>query len=332
MCPCIRFPSRWNQLLEDFFQSSDDHLTLHRVDINGSPRYFNLHKAHIDAADSGVIAMLLEDQTENNLLQEQLIHSERLASIGQLAAGVAHEIGNPVTGIDCLAQELALVSDDNDVQSAARQIREQTQRVSIIVQSLVSYAHSGKSNPLCLSPQVAASSVCIFDCIEEAVHLLKLSHEQDHVSFQNHCEPSHRVSGNEQKLQQVFLNLLKNAADATSGQGQVSVSSFSETGFIHIHFDDEGSGIPEALKDKLFEPFFTTKESGKGTGLGLALTWNIIKEHCGSIQVISPLQPDTGQGSRFIISLPEIKTDQSGRKKKTTITAYQDHKIQGEAV
>ena len=343
--PLNRIPAPWNHLLEAFFKSNKAHLNKHRIEIGGTCRYFNLHKADIDTSDSGSKAnqvMLLEDLTENKMLEEQLVHSERLASIGQLAAGVAHEIGNPVTGIDCLAQELTLYSDDKDTRKAALQIREQTRRVTGIIQSLVSYAHSGKRCQTVQQSRVTAEPVNIRDCVAQAMKLLRLSHENDHVDFQNHCRSDHTVSGNEQKLQQVCLNILKNAADATpsnsKGSGVIKVSSVAETNLIRLYFDDEGTGIPKHLQEKLFDPFFTTKEIGKGTGLGLALAWNIIEEHFGSIKVLSPLypknpkNPKNGQGTRFIISLPAIMTDIPGIKAKTTNNAFQDQEVQGEVV
>ncbi|MGB1272342.1 MAG: ATPase, partial [Endozoicomonas sp.] len=111
--PLKAIPPPWNHLLSDFMDYQEHHLYKHQVDIAGAVRYFNLHKASIQAPVSGTggnQVMLLEDQTETQMLEEQLFHSERLASIGQLAAGVAHEIGNPITGIDCLAQEMKLLS------------------------------------------------------------------------------------------------------------------------------------------------------------------------------------------------------------------------------
>ena len=120
-------------------------------------------------------------------------------------------------------------------------------------------------------------------------------------------------SGNSQKLQQVFINLLKNAADASDEgidtESVVSVSTTANQHTVTIHFEDQGHGIPKTIQERLFEPFFTTKEAGKGTGLGLALTWNIIEEHFGSIQVVSPLDPLTGRGSCFIISLPRYESE-----------------------
>ena len=180
--------------------------------------------------------MLLEDQTEARVLEEKLLHSERLASIGQLAAGVAHEIGNPVTGIECLAQELEALSGDSGVCQSAGLIREQTRRITQIIHSLMSYAHSGQKQV----NQTTIQPVNIHNCVQEAINLLRLSHKNSQIEFQNLCPESHQVSGYEQKLQQVFLNLLKNAAEASQHQGVITVSSHGVSSRVRIHVDDQG--------------------------------------------------------------------------------------------
>ena len=318
--PLKTIPAPWNQILSDFIHLPERHLTKHRIEMNGATHYFNLHKASIQAPVSGTggnQVMLLEDQTETQMLEEQLFHSERLASIGQLAAGVAHEIGNPITGIDCLAQEMGALSSDPDIQQSSRQILEQTKRVSRIVQTLVSYAHSGQKggNPSRNNSRdnseasSLAEPVEVSSTIQEAISLLQLSHKNSNIVFRNLCSDGLCVSGNSQKLQQVFINLLKNAADASDLEGVVSVSTTANQHTVTVRVEDQGHGIPKTIQEKLFEPFFTTKEAGKGTGLGLALTWNIVEEHFGSIQVVSPLDSVTGRGSCFIISLPRHESE-----------------------
>lgn len=296
-------PSPWNQLLENFFLSEQNHWNKHNIEIDEMSRYFGLHKASVEITLSGrhQQVMLLEDQTETQILEEQLFHNERLASIGQLAAGVAHEIGNPITGIDCLAQELNSLSDDPDVYHSALLIRQQTERVTRIVRSLMTYAHSGR---MASSVELLTETVSLHDCVQEAITLLSLNHKNRNIHFVNHCNTSHQVPGNIQQLQQVFLNLLKNASEACDYEGEIVISSHISPEFITVHVDDTGQGIPKSIQEKLFEPFFTTKGAGKGTGLGLALCWNIIKDHDGTIRVKSPLNPLTEKGTRFIISLP----------------------------
>src|SRR5690606_3477089 len=141
----------WFALLNQFRDGESAHQHKLAVTVNGSKRYISLHKAVIEKSTSrrieqdGVI-ILVEDLTETELLEEDLAHSERLASIGRLAAGVAHEIGNPITGIACLAQNIRDETQNDELRNMARQIIEQTDRTSRIVQSLVNFAHSGAHN------------------------------------------------------------------------------------------------------------------------------------------------------------------------------------------
>ncbi|OED45017.1 ATPase [Endozoicomonas sp. (ex Bugula neritina AB1)] len=300
----------WNELLSQLSSLDNTRLNKHSIEVDGLQRYFSIHKATIEAPASGTSGnqvMLLEDRTENQALENQLFHSERLASIGQLAAGVAHEIGNPITAIDCLAQELKAFSDEPDTQEVAGQVLDQTQRVTRIVQMLVSYAHNGQTR----HEDSKLSPVSLTHCVEEAVSLLKLSHKSDNVKFLNRCKPDHKVIGDQQKLQQVLINLLSNAVDASAEGGQITLSTEATPQTVTLFVEDQGHGIPANIQDRLFEPFFTTKEAGKGTGLGLALTWNIIEEHFGTIRIDSPVNKILKTGTRFIISLPRSEVSES---------------------
>lgn len=295
--------SPWNELLSQLSSLDNSHLDKHSIEVDGLQRYFSIHKATIEAPASGTSGnqvMLLEDRTENQMLENQLFHSERLASIGQLAAGVAHEIGNPITAIDCLAQELKALSDEPDTREVAGHVLDQTRRVTRIVHMLVSYAHNGQAR----YEDSRSAAVSLSYCVKEAVSLLKLSHKSSHIEFYNRCKPDHQVVGDQQKLQQVLINLLSNAVDASDEEGKITLSTVATTQTVTLLVEDQGHGIPENIQDRLFEPFFTTKEAGKGTGLGLALTWNIIEEHFGTIRIESPVNKVLKTGTRFIISLP----------------------------
>lgn len=296
----------WNELLSQFTTLDSLHLHKHCLEVNGVPRYFSLHKALKDVSTSssqGNQVMLLEDRTANQMLENQLLHSERLASIGQLAAGVAHEIGNPVTGIDCLAQELRACSKDVEVRNIAGQVLDQTQRITRIVRTLASYAHNGQL----YDQQGQANEVSLHHCAEESISLLKLSNKPDSIEFINHCQLKHKVVGDQQKLQQALTNLLSNAVDASGDNSRIIITTSANARTVTLLVEDQGQGIPESIQGRLFEPFFTTKEAGKGTGLGLALAWNIIEEHSGTIKVKSPINKELGTGARFIITLPRCK-------------------------
>ena len=291
----------WKGLLEEFINLPDEHLHKHRLPLDGQTRWLNLHKAAIDeplAPGNSGLVVLVEDLTETQSLEDKLIHSERLASIGRLAAGVAHEIGNPITGIACLAQNLREErEDDAELNEISSQIIEQTKRVSRIVQSLMSFAHAG-------GRQQAQEPVSLAAVAQDAIGLLSLNRRSVEVQFYNLCDPDHWAEGDPQRLAQVLINLLSNARDASPPGGAIRVRSEASEHTVDLIVEDEGSGIPKGIMDRLFEPFFTTKDPGKGTGLGLALVYSIVEEHYGQITIDSPADPEHQRGTRIRVTLP----------------------------
>lgn len=282
-------------------ESPLQHLHRQQITLNGFTRWLHLHKAAIDEPNSpgnSGLVLLIEDATQTQQLADKLAHSERLASIGRLAAGVAHEIGNPVTGIACLAQNLREEREqDGEIQEMSQQIIDQTKRVSRILQSLMSFAHAGGRSH-------NDEPVNLHDIAQEAIGLLSLNKRSVDVHFYNACDPEHLVSGDDQRLVQVLINLLSNARDASNPGDAIRVWSDAEEHTITLQVEDEGSGIAQELQEQLFEPFFTTKDPGKGTGLGLALVYSIVEEHYGQISVVSPADPERQRGTRFSIKLP----------------------------
>jgi signal transduction histidine kinase len=214
-----------------------------------------------------------------------------------LAAGVAHEVGNPLTGIDCLAQDLKFESDQPSVREAAAKILGQTARISRIVQSLVHFAHAGKTG------EEKQTAVDLFECVEEAIHLLSLQKDRQRVHYNNMMAPDTFVLGDEQTLTQLFINLFSNARDASPPESPVDISAAQKNNSIVVRVRDYGYGIAPQHINRVFEPFFTTKPAGQGTGLGLALVYSIVEDHGGHIEVRSPLED--GEGTEFIISFPK---------------------------
>nr|ACA48227.1 LipQ [Pseudomonas alcaligenes] len=291
----------WRELLQDFIAQDEEHLHKQHLQLDGEVRWLNLHKAAIDeplAPGNSGLVLLVEDVTETRVLEDQLVHSERLASIGRLAAGVAHEIGNPVTGIACLAQNLREEREgDEELGEISNQILDQTKRISRIVQSLMNFAHAGQQ-------QRAEYPVSLAEVAQDAIGLLSLNRHGTEVQFYNLCDPEHLAKGDPQRLAQVLINLLSNARDASPAGGAIRVRSEAEEQSVVLIVEDEGTGIPQAIMDRLFEPFFTTKDPGKGTGLGLALVYSIVEEHYGQITIDSPADPEHQRGTRFRVTLP----------------------------
>jgi signal transduction histidine kinase len=239
----------------------------------------------------------MEDRTDLDTLESELAHSERLASVGRLAAGVAHEIGNPLTGIASIAQNLHHdISSDTDepfVREQTDDILTQVGRINSIVRSLLTFSHADS---------VSESSHSIVDVAErvaEAVRLVRLSPDTRGLKFNISMPENALVSGDSNLLMQVFVNLINNACDASPDQGTISIEGKIVGNELLVETIDQGPGIELAARDQLFEPFFTTKPVGQGTGLGLSLAYSIVKNHNGRLRI-----GDRSTGTSMSVSLP----------------------------
>jgi PAS domain S-box-containing protein len=300
-------PEPWRYLVLRIIAQPHNQAQQETISLGGKTLCLSLKATDIQTHRTGRalrgMVVVIEDLTEIKQLESQLAHSERLASIGKLAAGVAHEIGNPLTAIACLSQELRACLQDPQNKELTEEVLRQTHRIRDIVQSLVSFSHNG-------GQQVHQSSpIDVSTSIDAAIQLICLSRAAKHMRFSNKVPSTIWIQGNSQKFQQVMINLLSNARDA-SGPGQsINISSdLSTTETAVITITDEGHGIPTQFQDKLFDPFFTTKPPGKGTGLGLSLVYSIIQEFNGQIEIASPVAP-TGRGTRVTLKFPRISPD-----------------------
>jgi len=298
--PLTALAAPWSELLSDFIASDEPHRHKQRLSFAGKNHWFNLHKANM--GEQGLM-VLVEDISETWLLEKHLMHSERLASIGRLAAGVAHEIGNPITGIACLAQNLREERQaDAEITEISNQIIELSKRVTRIVRSLLRFAHAG-------GRELAQQPVNLAQLAGEAIALLSLDQQSSQVIFHNLCDEAHIAIGDAPRLLQVLLNLLANARDASPAGAAIRIRSAANETHVELLVEDEGSGIPKHLLNRLFEPFFTTKEPGQGTGLGLALAYAIVEEHHGQISLDNSSGNPTQPGSRFRVRLPRQVAD-----------------------
>lgn len=292
----------WRETIGDFVLGNVSTVLKQEVPIaDSSSRWISLHKASVDenTRTGNDRVILVEDITDYELMEQELLHSERLASIGQLAAGVAHEIGNPVTGIACLAQNLEYETDTGEIRETAKEILKQTDRVTRIVESLVNFSHVGSS-----SGDTKLAPCNLADCVDEAVHLLELDTEAKRVNYHNQTDRELVVLADSQRLLQVFINLLGNARDACESGGNISVSANIFGDLVTIDIEDDGFGISGDLQAQVFDPFFTTKDPGQGTGLGLALVYTIMEDMGGTVQLESPVGSDTHPGTRITLQLP----------------------------
>jgi hypothetical protein len=231
--------------------------------------------------------------TDRAELEQRLVQADKLSSIGLLAAGVAHEVNTPLAVISTYAQMLAKqVADDSQKSLILDKIAKQTFRASEIVNSLLNFSRTSTTS---------FGEINLNRVIQETLSLLEHQLQKAGVQLKTDLEADLRpIHGNAGKLQQVFLNLFLNARDAMPAGGTLEVRTWPEGAGARIEVADTGTGIAAEHVHRIYDPFFTTKTARKGTGLGLSVTYGIIQEHGGSIEVSN--RP--GGGARFRIDLP----------------------------
>jgi two-component system, NtrC family, sensor kinase len=240
--------------------------------------------------------LLFDDVTQRERMEEQMSQTEKLTSLGLLAAGVAHEVNTPLAVISNYIQMLAKQMPEGDPrQSIIEKIVKQTFRASEIVNNLLNFSRTGAAE---------AADVDVNRVVEETLalvaHPLKTSQIQVVKQLGETLPP---VRGSANKLQQVFLNLFLNARDAMPSGGMLEVRTGAHNGSVEIEVADTGAGIAREHIHRIFDPFFTTKSNGRGTGLGLSVSYGIIKEHSGKIDVRST----PGKGTSFHVEFPAVR-------------------------
>jgi two-component system, NtrC family, sensor kinase len=257
----------------------------------------NVAVAPLISRDGAHIGRLIifEDVTDRAELERKLVQADKLSSIGLLAAGVAHEVNTPLAVISTYAQMLAKqISGDAQKAPLLEKIAKQTFRASEIVNSLLNFSRTS---------QTEFDSVDLNRIASETLTLVEHQLSKTQVQTRLALDPAlPNIRGNSGRLQQVFLNLFLNARDAMETGGMLTVKTASVDDLIYVTVADSGSGIEPENLQKIFDPFFTTKGAKRGTGLGLAVSYGIIREHGGEITVES----EVGVGTRFELSFPTL--------------------------
>jgi two-component system NtrC family sensor kinase len=239
--------------------------------------------------------------------QAQLIQIEKMASLGQLVAGIAHEINNPLafvvnnlflveSGLDSLAPELEPQLPEpafrklGKVRARLGEMRAGLDRVKELVLDLRTFSRMDEGE---------FKTVDVVETIDAVLLLLK--HKLNgHILVEKHCAPERLLFCSAGRINQVLMNLITNAVDSMGGDGKIVITTSQTSEVFQISVRDSGAGIPEAIRSKIFDPFFTTKPVGQGTGLGLAISYGIVQEHGGSIEV----QSEEGVGTEFLVKIP----------------------------
>ena len=274
-----------------------DNFELPLLRADGAVGQFSVNLSPISAEDGPVtsIVVVLTDITDSAMLQAKLVHAEKMAAVGQLVSGVAHEVNNPLTAI--LGFTDLLIENPDLPENARRDLRvilQEAQRTKQIVQNLLSFARQ-------MPPQ--RHPVQLNGILRRTVQLRAYdlhSHGIDVAERLDEALPE--IIGDSHQLQQVFLNILNNAYDAVRESGRaarIEIMSARAGAWVEVSFRDNGIGIREP--ERIFDPFFTTKEVGKGTGLGLSICYGIVREHGG--EILCHNNPDS-EGATFVVRLP----------------------------
>jgi two-component system NtrC family sensor kinase len=243
---------------------------------------------------NGHVVVHYRDLTEQKMLQERLAQSDKLAALGKLAGGVAHEINSPLAGILAFSQMVLKEMDSEDPHfSDLREIEDAAKKCKVIVEGLLGFARQERVSDVC--------EVNLFEILESTLRLAAPLLRKNRIDLESNLPGRGIVIANSGKMGQVFLNLITNAIHAIGQSGGViSVEGETTDTEVLVTVRDTGVGIePHHLK-KIFDPFFTTKPIGEGTGLGLSVSYSIIKQYDGSIRVVST----PGLGSAFTVVLP----------------------------
>jgi two-component system NtrC family sensor kinase len=274
-----------------------DNLELMIVRGNGSPGKFsiNLSPMRDETGDVTSVVVLMTDITDAAMIQAKLMHTEKMAAVGQLVSGVAHEVNNPLTAIMGFSD---LLMENPEIPESARKdlrvVLEETQRTKEIVQNLLSFARQTPSQRQPMQINKVLRKTIALRSYDLSNHGIEVVEELD--------ESLPELIADSQQIQQVFLNILNNAYDAvrnTGRPGRIEIQTGRTGDWVEIKFSDNGEGI--RYPERIFDPFFTTKEVGQGTGLGLSICYGIVREHEGEILCSNNSE---GPGACFSVRLP----------------------------
>jgi signal transduction histidine kinase len=277
-------------------------ISLHgeRLALFGQEGQYNLHAVPLEHGTGDERALLvIEDVSDVDALESQLLRAEKLATVGELAAGVAHEMGTPLGVVRGRAEYvLGKLGADHPQASGLADIVDQIDQVTRVIRQLLDFSR--------VSP-AAVQPIDLAPAVNDVLELLRFESERRHVTAKVDIDAQvSPLAADPDQLRQVLVNVLKNALDACSDGGQITIRANIEAPEgvpwhrVRIEVSDTGCGIPAEDLNRVFDPFFTTKKRGQGTGLGLAVTAQVVRNHGGMIE----LDSEPGRGTRVSISWP----------------------------
>jgi len=270
---------------------------------DGSVFYAEINSAWVTLSGKTYLMRIFRDITERKNMEEQLIVTDRLASIGELSSGIAHELNNPLTSVIGFSDLLLDRDLPDDLKQDLEIINREAKRTAGVVKNLLTFARKHETE---------RSSVNINNIIEQVLKLRAYEQKVNNVEVNTRfASDLPEIMADGFRLQQVFINIIINAEHfmlEAHRRGTLTITTEQAGDIIRASFADDGPGIAKENMGHLFDPFFTTKEVGKGTGLGLSISYGIITEHGGKIYAKSKL----GEGATFVIELPVTNADRVG--------------------
>ena len=237
---------------------------------------------------------MLWDVTDDKHLQDQLIQSEKLTSLGTMVSGMAHEINNPAQAILSMAELIQEEKDPAVIKEFAADIVGYARHVSNVVRDFAGYARSAGRD--------GETEIDVAERLMEAVKMARRGPHFGYVDVVTRFDAPTFLRARKSELDQVFVNLINNATQAMDGKGRLTLGAAQDGAWIDVTISDTGPGIPAAVRPRIFDPFFTTKAPGKGTGLGLSIVHKIVTRHAGTITVDST----EGEGTTFRLRFPAL--------------------------
>jgi C4-dicarboxylate-specific signal transduction histidine kinase len=266
-----------------------------RCKIGGADKVLN---ASVIKMGDELALVMLHDVTVERARQEKLYLADRLATVGEMASGIAHELNNPLTSVIALSRMLLDQGLQGDIQEDVTYIHSEAQRAALIVKNMLTFARKHAA---------IKQSTPVNKILEDVINIRSYEHKINNITVKTCLDPDlPEIKANYFQIQQVFLNIILNAENAVmelpGNNRLLSITTSRDGDCIRISFVDNGPGIPEENIDRVFDPFFTTKEVGKGTGLGLSICYGIVNSHGGRLKVTSQSE----KGASFIVELPLV--------------------------
>ena len=277
------------------------------ADVGDATYSFQFHTIRVPKNSKGQFIEIINDVTENKNLQQELVRTEKMAGIGTLAAGIAHELNNPLAGILGTGEiMLSEIEEDSPIKEYVEDIISYSKTAADVIRELSVYTRKEEREK---------QAVDIVRILEFSLRLASRGNESKNIKVERSYQALPTIEANESELQQLFLNLIVNAMQAMDGKGTLTLHCRVVNGFVHVSIKDTGAGISSKDINQIFTPFFTTKAPGKGTGLGLSNCYKIVDSMDGRIRVKS----EEGQGAEFIVIFP-INEDEKKNISFTLVT------------